>query len=336
MDCEKVRDQFSSLLEGELKPEEEETIREHLGSCPGCQKEWVEFNRMMDWLHSVEEEDVPEGFLSEIQKKRKERKGKQVRTEAWFLRSAKIPIQAAAMVMIVFLALYLTKMSPFDIHQEGDVKRPEVQQQDIEKKEQAPRTTLNRGDIPKTKPSAGNEKIGGKDPIVQKMKDGEEKPAAPPFKEESAAAEAVRTKEMSTAAAPSMEEKRREQDTAERVKMPLAKKVAHEITLKIKDRERASLQVEELAKQLGGEVVREEGDLLVASLPASSLGPFEKGLARVGILPVASKSAGQQDLKKDLRAAGETKSKGIEEKVSVRPMSSREDTVSIRIRLIPE
>ena len=134
MDCQKVCDQFSFLFEGELKPPEEEKLREHLAFCPNCEKEWKEFRQMMGWLHTVEEEEVPEGFLSEIQKKREERKGKERTVGDRFFRSMKVPIQAVAMVMIVFLALYLSNMAPFEMLQKRAVEKSEVLQSDREKK----------------------------------------------------------------------------------------------------------------------------------------------------------------------------------------------------------
>ena len=74
MDCEKVRDRFSSLWEKELTPSEEKMVREHLSSCPECQKEFERFEKTMGWLRSVGEVEVPEGFLPELYKKMKGRK----------------------------------------------------------------------------------------------------------------------------------------------------------------------------------------------------------------------------------------------------------------------
>lgn len=139
MDCQKVRDQFSSLREGELKPAEEEAIREHLGSCQGCQKEWDAFNRTMGWLHSVEEEEVPEEFLSEVEKKRKERKMRDRGQRVFSFGSMKIPMQAAAMVAVVFLGLYLTRMGPFDPVQKKAVETPETVELETGRKETAER-----------------------------------------------------------------------------------------------------------------------------------------------------------------------------------------------------
>ena len=75
MDCEKARDRFSSLWEKELAPFEEKMLGEHLSSCPECRREFEQFEKTMGWLHSAEEVEVPEGFLSELYKKREEKKG---------------------------------------------------------------------------------------------------------------------------------------------------------------------------------------------------------------------------------------------------------------------
>jgi hypothetical protein len=124
MDCGKIRDQFSLLLEGGLKPPEEKRVKEHLVSCPACEKEWNEFRQVMGWLHSAGEEEVPDGFLSEIRKKLDERKGEPKRERAPFLRWMKIPIQATAMVAILFITLYLTRTPPFETLPKREIEKP--------------------------------------------------------------------------------------------------------------------------------------------------------------------------------------------------------------------
>jgi hypothetical protein len=119
MDCEKVRDRFSSLWEKEVSSFEEKILREHLSSCSACRREFEKFERTMEWLHSVGEVEVPEGFLPELHKKREEKKGAvpgEGPRERWFHfpLSFKLPAQAVAMVAIVFLVLYLTKMMPME------------------------------------------------------------------------------------------------------------------------------------------------------------------------------------------------------------------------------
>lgn len=335
MDCQKVRDRFSFLLEGELNPLEEEKLREHLASCPECQKDWEKFNQMIQWLHSGEEEEAPEGFLSEIEKKMEMRRKKAVipEKEGWkglhFPRSVKIPIQAAAMVMILFVALYLTKMTPFEMLQKRAVEKSEVPQSEVQKKEAEPVSPPPLNIYPEkyraeAKPSVVDEKK-----II---------PPAPPFKEEMAMAEPLRPKEMAKAEAPPVEEKRRESERAGTAMVSLAKKPAREITLKISDREKAISRLQELAKQLGGEMVREDGNVLLTSLPVSSYAEFEKGLAQIGSPPVFPKATAPKEMKDDLSLAAGAKSKEPEEKGKEpsRSVDLRENTIFIRIHLIPE
>jgi hypothetical protein len=312
MDCEKVRDQFSSLLEGDLKPPEEGKVREHLGSCRNCQKEWKEFNRMMVWLHTVEEEEVPEGFLSEIQKKWEERKGQERRGGVWSIRSMKIPIQAAAMVMIVFIALYLTKMTPFETLQKGAVEKSEVLQSDIQKKEAEP--------VPLPPINVYPEKYRAE--AKPSVADEEKKNlSTPPLKEEKTTVESLQPKEMVKAEAPPVEEKRRESERAGTIEMSLAKKPIREMTLKISDREKAVSRLQVLAHQLGGQIIREDGDALLASLPASSYVEFEKEVAQIGSSAMFPQAAVPKEMKDDLKLAARAKSK---------------EPISIRIRLVLE
>src|SRR5512147_978874 len=112
MNCEKARDRFSSLWEKELAPFEEKVLKEHLSSCLECRREFEQFEKTMGWLRSVGEAEVPEGFLSELYKKRNEKTGAiplEKPGGKWFHfpLSFKLPAQAVAMVAVVFLVLYL-------------------------------------------------------------------------------------------------------------------------------------------------------------------------------------------------------------------------------------
>jgi len=350
MECNEVRDLFSSLFEGDLKPAEEEKAREHLASCQGCQKEWEQFKRTIHWLHAVEEEEVPEGFLSEIQKKREERKGKERGGGARFFRQFKIPIQAAAMVMILLVALYLTKMTPFEMHQEKSVPKTEVSYPAREKKEpvlkeedqpkvtQAPQVTYRNDYISEAKPPVSDERKDAKEGIAQKMKEKGVETPAPPLKENMATAIPSRPKEMARVEAPSLEEKKREGRQIGSAMKPLAKKSIREITLKTKDRGKTISQLQDLAKQLGGEMVREEGDVFTASLPGSSFPEFEKGLVAIGSPPPVQKTTAPREMKDDLSPAAGGKSKESEEKgrETLRSMSLIEEPVFIRIHIVLE
>ncbi len=344
MKCNEVRDLFSSLFEGDLKPAEEGKVREHLASCPGCQKEWEQFERTIHWLYTVEEEEVPEGFLSEIQKKREERKGKERGAGDRFFRSVKIPIQAAAMVMILLVALYLTKMTPFEIQQEKAVPKTEVSYSTGEKKEPVlkeeeqskvtlpPPVAYRKDYIPEAKPPVSDERRDVKEGIAQKIKEKDIETPAPPLKEEMATAYPSRPKEMARVEAPPLEEERRERDQAGSAMKPLAKKSIREITLKTKDREKAVSRLQDLAKELEGEMVKVEENVLSVSLPASSYSDFEKGLADLNFSVYTDKMIPAKDFQESLGLQTRTGKREFREK----DKASQEDFIVIRILLVLE
>ena len=135
--CEEVRDRFSALWENELTLSERTELKGHLDLCAGCREEFARFEKTLHLLDSVEEKEVPEGFLAGIYEKIEERKGKDLPREGTFWRWSnlpirfKLPMQALAMVAIVFMALYLTKMMPGDLTRmkDGSQSKPSLQEE---------------------------------------------------------------------------------------------------------------------------------------------------------------------------------------------------------------
>lgn len=305
MDCEKIRDQFSLLLEGELKPPEEERVQEHLASCPACEKEWNEFERLIDWLHSAGEEEVPDGLLSEIRERLDERKEKAKRERVPFLRSMKIPLQAMAMVTILFIAFYLTRMPPFEALQKRETEKPGTVFFEIEKKE-----------VEKTvspAPSVAERKVTLEPPRATERPKGK-------------------------AVLPHPEKLEGEGGKMGEIMTSLAKQSALEMTLKITNREIAMERLRELVKGLGGEVALEEENVLLTSLPASSFRDFEKGVIRIGSSFEDQGVAARAEKKDAFRYAPGAKMRAGEKKEETpsSPVGAREDRVLIRIRLTHE
>ena len=108
--CDEVRNRFSAFFEGDLSRSEQTDLREHLNRCSACQEEFARFEKTLRVLHAVEEIEVPEGLLPGIYEKVEDRH-KEIPREAYRLKW-KLPLQAVAMVAIVFLTLYLSKMMP--------------------------------------------------------------------------------------------------------------------------------------------------------------------------------------------------------------------------------
>lgn len=305
MDCGKVRDQFSSLLEGELNCPDREEVKEHLASCPRCGKEWDEFRRLVDWLHSAGEEEAPDGFLSEVRKKLDERKGEPKWKGFFPLRSMKIPLQAMAMVTFLFITLYLTRMPPFETVQKREIEKPGAVISEIEKKEGE--TAVSPG------PSAAARKVLHEPPRSAERPKNE-------------------------AASPPPEKPHGEGERMKEGMISLAKRPALEMTLKITNREIALERVRELAMGLGGEVAVEEENVLLTFLPASSFPEFEKGFTRIGSSFEGQGAAARGEKKNTFSFAQRAKMKSFEEKERAPspPAGEREDRILIRIRLSPE
>ncbi len=299
MDCVKVRDRFSSFLEKELPPFEESRVREHLSSCPECQKELEQFEKTMRWLHSVGDVEVPDGFLPELYKKMEERKGRGLEIikagsrGLSLLGSFKLPVQAVAMVAIVFLVLYLTRMMPMEGLHQKESKQPSSPvllvekksepvsgQQDL-KKEQRAMETLPETPLPKDvhlakAPVPGEEKL--KEADVPQVKAEAKKEEAPFPKTEIMAHQTIGEEDAERLKSLSHKPGNIEKEEGVKEKSPVASKPPHEIVLKISDREKVISQIQELAKQFGGEIVRAEDHMLLASLPQGSVSEFEKEL----------------------------------------------------------
>jgi len=357
MDCEKARDHFSSLLEGELNPLDEQMLKEHLSSCEECQKEWKRFSEMMRWVHSVDEEEVPEGFLLDIKKKMGERKERGLSPEKGRWRgfkvfpSLKIPIQAVAMVAIVFLALYLTKMMPVETPHKKEVKQVKAPYSEEGKKEMDQVTKEVKGEGVAKKPSEDTsrlkdfeqakapvpeEKGMAREAYVSGVKDEEKRMGEPSPKTEMAAVETPRPKEMEKVKAPLLEERKIERELVKKEKISLAAKPPRKITLKVSDREKALFQLQELVKQFGGEMITEERNVLFASLPVASFSEFEKGLVELSSSTKADKLIPQKEVKESFSVASGAKRREGEEKGPARSMIDKEGYIAVRILLVEE
>lgn len=302
MECEKVQDRFSSLLENELDPSEEKIIREHLSSCSKCQKDYEQFDKTIHWLNSVGEIDVPEGFLSGIYKKMEDRKRAPLVSEkirlGWFQfpASFKIPIQAMAMVTLVFLVFYITKMMPVEtprLKDAGQTLPPILEEKRMESTlQESPPQTVEQSKTPTP---------------------------SPPF-------------------SPPQEPETKEKVLMARRSLPLPAKPPREIIVRVSDREKILFKLHELVVQYGGEIVKSEGNLLFTSLPVATFSEFEKELMRLDSAQKEERSSSTKDAVESLSATAgemrqELKGKG---EGSVRSETDQESRIGIQILLLQE
>jgi hypothetical protein len=361
MECEKVRDLFSALLEGEIGPSEEKAVREHLSSCSDCRSELERFTKTVHWLHSVEDAEVPDGFFADVQRKIEDRnknlgQGATVK-KRWFNGPFpfKLPIQAVAMVAVLFLVVYLTKMAPYERRVPKEADQAKALRSEVKKAEPGP--------VPKemerivTKPAP--ETLPQPPASAEKRPDAEQPPMA--MQEERKAAlpspkNEMRRAEEAPAAAGGKGESPvdpvgRQRAAKKKETDDRAKELPHEITLRVSDRTKTLSQVHELIKQSGGEIVRTEENILIASMPVGSLPKFEKDLAEMGLPKTSEKLSLQMEKEaarsvssaKEGEAAGsvsEAKKKDAQEKGKVidsfRSVMDSKDRVVLRIVLLPE
>jgi hypothetical protein len=357
MDCEKVRDRFSSLWEKELSPFEEKIIKEHLSSCPECQGEFEQFEKTMRWLHSVGEVEVPDEFLPGLYKKMEERKraipGERSRGK-WlsFPLSLKLPVQAAAMVAIVFLVLYLTKMMPMEGYRPKETGEPSsplsvekkseevLAQKEVKIERRALETTLEaprpkNGEQAKTLVQ-GEEKLEGV--YVPQMKAEAKKAEIPSSESKVMRYQAFDSKETGRAKTPSPEPEEIEKELTSKEKSVVASKPPQEIVLRISDRKKAISQLHELVKRFEGEIVTAEGNRFLASLPTGSFSEFEKELAGLGSSTKADKVIARKHATGSLRALQEVKKEAVEgkRKEPAKLETDEESRMIVRILLVQE
>ncbi len=309
MECKAVRERFSSFLEAELNPEEEREVKDHLHGCPKCQRELEGFEKMLRWLHSIEEVEIPEGFLPEIYKKveEREKKGLFGKKFKWrgggLFHSIKIPIQAVAMVAVVFLVLYLTKMIPGERYYQRSL-------------EKTPTSQLER--------RTEDERL---------IKSIDEVPPAPETKK--GAYQTAEKKDKAMSDSTPLKSGVSARVKGEESKQSLALTVSKEIALKITDQKEALAQLNELIKKFGGELVEIQKDFLYASLPLATFLEFEEELKGWGSVKKEEKVLLSKENKVRLSSPSIPEPKGLDEK-DLPETTPQKDRIYIKIHLVQE
>jgi len=113
MTCEDARESLSAYLDEALAPEERSLVDTHLEGCAACRRELVALRETVALLQRVEPARAPVGFVDRVVAA--------ARPRPWYRRvadvvllplSVKLPLEAAAVVMVGLLAVYLFERSP--------------------------------------------------------------------------------------------------------------------------------------------------------------------------------------------------------------------------------
>ena len=282
--CEDVRDRFSALCEDGLSPVEETEAREHLNLCLECQKEFERFGKTLRMLHSVQEVEVPEAFLTGLYEKMEKRTARGFSQErpgrGGFIpsRSWRVPAQALAMVAIVFFALYLTQRMPNEPLQmkgadEAKLEPSPSADQAVTRKTPAIKKEDKQESLQTSKKKAGAETGKKGSPVTQSnaSKEGA-----------SMDAPATHTPPPAlTTPQPHPLKAKKGGDRGEAVEMASqGLQPSQEIVLKSHDPGKRVSQIQELVKQFQGKLLGLEGNSLLVSIPGASLQEFRRQLER--------------------------------------------------------
>jgi len=124
MNCHDARERLSDLLDDAVSAPELTEIRAHLQGCPECRRELERLRATVSLLSRVERPRAPVGFVDRVMAA--------ARPVPWYRRlgrwlflplGIKLPAEAAAMVMIAVLGVFLLQRTP----EMQDAARPELQ-----------------------------------------------------------------------------------------------------------------------------------------------------------------------------------------------------------------
>ena len=158
MNCPEAREAFSDLYDGTLSGPSLEGVSQHLDGCPACRAEWVAFRRAMHALKDLGDEEPSPGFAARV--------AERIEAPRWWQRAAaalvfplrvKLPIHAAALVLLGLAGLWVSQRSP-------EFQRAAV--------EHAPAATQRAAPVPQAAPPVVP-------PTAAKKTEAEARPSAP-------------------------------------------------------------------------------------------------------------------------------------------------------------
>jgi len=111
MECGDVRERISAYIEGIISFEEKSVIDEHLKSCRKCSESLADLRKTLEHVKNLEDVEPPQWLtqkiMTEVRAKEKTRKG--ILERLFYPLRVKLPIEAAATLLMAVTAFYIFK-----------------------------------------------------------------------------------------------------------------------------------------------------------------------------------------------------------------------------------
>jgi len=113
MNCPDVRECLSDLIDGALEPDVRAQVDAHLAGCADCRRELERLGAVVSLLRAVERPQAPVGFAARVlAAARPDPWHRRLRDRLAAIRLLRFPVEAAAMVLVASLAVYVFQETP--------------------------------------------------------------------------------------------------------------------------------------------------------------------------------------------------------------------------------
>ena len=282
MECLTVQERLPSFIEDTIPPGEKAVVAEHLRSCRQCSAALADLEKTIHYLKDLEEVEPPPWLTRKVMTKIREEASpkKGLLRRLFYPMHIKLPVEAAAAVLIIGLALYVHR----DI-------QPEIKLAEAPAEKAAPQPLLSERDHPPAdkedkpiplSPQSGREGREGEKREVAPVKPGEQpihsggpelqkersenaaeapeqKKQAEAFRKQEAPVKMAEEQAPATGEAPKDEARREALPAAPRAKASATngqKEVLPGITMQVKDLAGAVKEIEETLPKIEGNILK--------------------------------------------------------------------------------
>ncbi len=275
MECSNIREKLSAYLENALTLQERLPIDEHLKSCVRCSADLADLRKTIEHINALEEVEPPVWMTQKIMARVREevQRKKGIFQKIFYPLHIKLPLEVVAAVLVVGFALYIYR----DIRPEMKLAKapteesaPQILQREIIKEDKiGPFRKSEEKNVPQGVTTAPEKRA--EEPASGKMEAKKDKIAVAPEAHEPQEQIGFAQKEREIPSPPATEAARSAAGTARqearqealqaapRLKASAEMKIERMVlTVKVKELESASREIEKTITALGGKIIERE------------------------------------------------------------------------------